>query len=209
MNFRSLLIASAAMIGLSAAGHATADNINFSQFGVDGTSLSSPITGLTTDGVSFTMVGPSTFTRYDQGTDWHGNFYDKTALLFDGVNPGQVVIYFATPLSSLNSIAAEANLLGLYTATLNGYSGGVLVTSSSYSSDSEIGGTGATIGFAISGYFDTVTISTTHDGEGFAIGGVAPKTMPGVPEPASWALMLVGVGMAGASLRRRARAVAA
>jgi hypothetical protein len=40
-----------------------------------------------------------------------------------------------------------------------------------------------------------------------ALGGGAP--VGGVPEPATWAMMLVGFGAAGAALRRRRIAVAA
>ncbi len=40
-------------------------------------------------------------------------------------------------------------------------------------------------------------------------GGTPPIPVSGVPEPASWALMIAGFGLAGAILRRRAgRAVA-
>ena len=37
----------------------------------------------------------------------------------------------------------------------------------------------------------------------------APHVIPSVPEPASWALMMVGFGLAGASIRRRTRVQAA
>lgn len=35
--------------------------------------------------------------------------------------------------------------------------------------------------------------------------GVAPSAAPGVPEPANWALMIAGFGVAGAAARRRGR----
>ena len=42
-------------------------------------------------------------------------------------------------------------------------------------------------------------------GQVFAIGGTLRPgtTVPGVPEPATWAMMLVGFGLVGASMRRR------
>ncbi len=53
-------------------------------------------------------------------------------------------------------------------------------------------------GFNDSGYYLLDDISVTGQ-----IGGVAVDQPLGVPEPASWALMTLGVGMAGACLRRR------
>ncbi|MEO8812901.1 MAG: PEPxxWA-CTERM sorting domain-containing protein, partial [Caulobacteraceae bacterium] len=35
-------------------------------------------------------------------------------------------------------------------------------------------------------------------------GGGGPSPTPGVPEPATWAMMLVGVAAIGATMRRRA-----
>ena len=47
-------------------------------------------------------------------------------------------------------------------------------------------------------------------GDGVSVGAYSGTVAftPGVPEPASWALMILGVGAVGASLRQRRRAVA-
>ena len=56
--------------------------------------------------------------------------------------------------------------------------------------------------------FDVTTQCASGCPAGFAIRlDSAPSIGPGVPEPASWALMIAGFGLAGAAMRRR-RAVA-
>lgn len=49
----------------------------------------------------------------------------------------------------------------------------------------------------------------TSEGGQWAVGGTLGKfTAPGVPEPATWGMMIVGFGMIGGTLRRRRQAVA-
>ncbi|WP_372786345.1 PEPxxWA-CTERM sorting domain-containing protein [Phenylobacterium sp.] len=61
--------------------------------------------------------------------------------------------------------------------------------------------------------FNTGFLSFTpgqHNGaDVYATFKLVHDSLPGVPEPASWALMIGGFGMAGAALRRRRQAVAA
>ena len=45
-------------------------------------------------------------------------------------------------------------------------------------------------------------VTLTYD---YAVAPPAPATTPGVPEPAAWALMLAGFGLAGAQIRGRRR----
>lgn len=55
-----------------------------------------------------------------------------------------------------------------------------------------------------SAHIALVNQNTIRDGNDFALDDIAfGTTQPGVPEPASWALMISGVGLAGATLRRR------
>lgn len=61
-----------------------------------------------------------------------------------------------------------------------------------------------------SAHIALVNQNTVRDGNDFALDDIAfGTTRPGVPEPASWALMIGGFGLAGAALRRRRVAVAA
>ena len=48
----------------------------------------------------------------------------------------------------------------------------------------------------------------SHDGVGPLLDNVSLSVTGGVPEPATWALMMVGLGGAGAVLRRRAPSLA-
>jgi hypothetical protein len=56
-------------------------------------------------------------------------------------------------------------------------------------------------GFTSSVAFTTVTFTSSGVQDGFAIDNVSFNA---VPEPSSWALMIIGFGMVGATLRRRA-----
>jgi hypothetical protein len=76
MKMAKTLVASvAALAAFAGATAAQADTINFAQFGTDGTVLSSPITGTTTDGVSVTLTSPNgSFERLTEGSGWIGIF---------------------------------------------------------------------------------------------------------------------------------------
>ena len=50
-------------------------------------------------------------------------------------------------------------------------------------------------GASVDGVIDNVVLTTTAD--------QAPLTVPGVPEPATWAMMLLGFGAVGIAMRRR------
>lgn len=56
-----------------------------------------------------------------------------------------------------------------------------------------------TVGYNVSDPGLGTTVTLTHSSEPFA----PVPSVPGVPEPASWALMLAGFGVLGAALRRR------
>jgi hypothetical protein len=56
---------------------------------------------------------------------------------------------------------------------------------------------------------DRVFGIATTDGPGILIPPAPDSVVPGIPEPATWALLIVGFGMVGLSARHRNRAVAA
>jgi hypothetical protein len=118
----------------------------------------------------------------------------------------------ATPASALTVI-----LHPIYPGTVSGsvpYSSNEQVifkftVKSPYNFDFSATGTGGNFPFAIS---DTATGSAGTYTETFGkypVHGTLSYSLTTVPEPASWALMLVGFGAAGVSIRRKMRAQAA
>jgi hypothetical protein len=102
---------------------------------------------------------------------------------------------------------AEPDDFAVETFTIEYFLGGV--SQGSFSRDID-GGAGARL-LAGSGSFDRVVV-TDSAGDDFAIGQLRYATGGAVPEPAVWAMMLVGFGGIGATLRasrRRSAAVAA
>ena len=56
--------------------------------------------------------------------------------------------------------------------------------------------------------FDRVTFVSTLGGRlNTGLDNITIQSVPGIPEPASWAMMIGGLGLVGASLRRRATGV--
>ena len=183
------------------AGAAVADTIDFGQFGPQGATVGTPASGVTTGGVGFILVGPGDFYRDDEGSFYLGDFPEGAKTLFEAT-PGQAVIYFNTPISSLGTLYIAPDKYESYTATMTAYDSlGDVLGSVSYN-DTLAFTPGTNPGFEIFGAgIDHVTLSTDDASVGFNISG-AP-TGGAVPEPATWALMLVGFGGMGAMLRRR------
>jgi hypothetical protein len=86
----------------------------------------------------------------------------------------------STLLDSVTGAGASDTVWQLRTVNFSTTSGGALTFAAVGTSDS------------LGGYLDDITLSTE-------------RSTSGTPEPASWALMIAGFGLAGASLRRRAR----
>lgn len=77
------------------------------------------------------------------------------------------------------------------------------VTPNSFTASGELHGV-----IRFTGSFDSISFTDRNEawhGIQIGIGGIAPT--PGVPEPAAWALMILGFGAVGGMLRRRSAAV--
>jgi hypothetical protein len=190
MRFKAIL-ATAILAALSAANTpALADSINFGQFGPDGTLYGNVVGGTTTGGVGFTITGAGFgFESVTANSpDWVDSQFPVGApVLWDGSpannGPGSVTIDFATAISSITGIAAEADLFGNYTATLTAYDGATLLGTVSYSAaglETSPPGTLPNFNFFSAG-ITSIVIDTTDDGTGFALGN-------SVPEPGTLAL---------------------
>jgi len=201
---KTILAATAAFSLFAIAGAASADTINFGQFGGEGASLANSVTGFTSGGVGFTVTGPGAgFQILKQSSSWSGNFPVGTLLLFDNYAPGAMTFDFTTSLSSISQLAIESNRFGPYTATLQAYSSGILVGTQSLNAVSAFNPNSVPAFNFSSASFDRLIISTTNDDVGFALGGAGGTGGYAVPEPATWALMIGGFGLVGATLRRR------
>jgi hypothetical protein len=106
-----------------------------------------------------------------------------------------------------NAVGATSQVTIFYTALLNG-----AVTSGSQIFD--IGNGSNYFGFNATGGEAFTSISFDTNGLGVVdlrqvrIGGVGGQVVTAVPEPATWALMLLGFGAMGYSMRRRKQAKA-
>jgi PEP-CTERM motif-containing protein len=224
---RGLLLGAVAAAVLASASPALADFINFSQFGPTGTAITSGGTGTTLGGVGFTIsdVGAVGFTEYCEdkargcaaSNTWAGEFYKNEVILFNNGAVSPVTIDFSKSVTSLVDLQAQANDYGAFTETLDAYNGATLVASDSASwfnsvSDPTYGeGTIPKLSVAFAGGITSITISATNDGEGFALGGVG-GVANGVPEPSTWAMMILGfcgLGFAGYRSSRQRVALAA
>jgi hypothetical protein len=205
---RSVLLGGTAMLVVTAA--AQADTINFTQWGGPGTALSSPLTGFTQDGVGVTLTGPgSGYTIYEQTPTgahtqpytWYGVFNNGDSILFDNATPGAVTMTFTKPIASL-TVAAQANLFGLYTQTEQAYNGATLVATDSATNTNPGPSTVNFLTVSAASGFTKVLVSVTNDGAGMALYGGSGNFA--VPEPASAAVLFGALGALGVLRRRSA-----
>jgi hypothetical protein len=193
--------------GLSASAPACADSFSFGDYFFPGDVAANGFGSVTDQGTPYTVSGPGDgFQFLSQGgrspIGWDGQFKPLVLVLYDDGAPGPVTIGFRSPVDGITGLAAQPFATGPYIATIEAFSGGVLIQSDSYASDNQPGPQGSIPYFRLNATgITSIVISTTNDGAGIGIG----SDNPGIPEPSAWALMMLGLGAIGALSRRRRR----
>lgn len=190
------------------------------------TAIAAPATAVT---ITFDDVeGFSSVSNGYKGFNWN-NFFaiDATMVVSSGYFAGVVSLNnvvangFPTP-ATISSAKAFSLTSGYLTAAwndgltvqLNGYLGGNPVFTQTFSPTA----TGPTLYSFNGASIDTAMFSSFggshHEGyfgtgTYFGLDSLTINGAGGVPEPASWALMVAGFGLVGASMRRRHSAVVA
>lgn len=216
------LMGAVGALSLLLAAPALADSIDFAQYGAPGTSVASGASGVTRGGVGFTISDAYGFSEYvedythSENYSWGGEFNPGEIILFNNGDSGPTTISFSTPISSIVHIEAQANDYGAFTEYMSVYDGSNLLATISADAFNAANtqaaeGTETYLNY-ISGTADitSIVLSTTDAGAGFALGGTG-GVGGAVPEPATWAMMLMGFGGMGAAMRsarRQKRAVA-
>jgi hypothetical protein len=158
------------------------------------------------------IVGSSALTYYNGAYLQDGPLSRIVNALGDGTGTAGTTTTFATTFSLAGFDSMNATLSGqalfdnFGEVFLNGNQvGGTITGFGSLSSF------GTNSNFFVAG-LNTLSFVLHNEGgpEAFQVAGLTVTAAPlagAVPEPASWALMLVGFGMTGAAVRRRSRAM--
>lgn len=151
--------------------------------------------GTVADGNPATVTGPSEYQQ--DGLNGSFSFLSKTGFMIDSVN------YAAgTNLLSATFSDAAINSTGtcgsVSNSTLLGHS--IVYTSSVLDVDAF---TGKDVSFTLTSARPAITATAGHSLSNFSASSTGSFAGATVPEPSSWALMLLGFGGIGAIVRRR------
>ena len=199
--------ANAAVIAVnSAAAISPNDSIDWGQLGASFTTVPSPANVTSALGsTSVVLDSAGNMERRDQGNGWAGNFAAGAKLLWNQ-DAGTLTINFANAVKGVGA-KVQRDSYGAFVAGIQ-VNGGALGSFNFNGVASGAGDDSTIFAGVLSDAYDITSITFTMDGGGasFAIGQlVFGAGNGGVPEPATWAMMIAGFGMAGAAMRRRVR----
>jgi hypothetical protein len=149
------------------------------------------------------------------GPSYDVQFVDGTcAGLFNGCNdPGDFAFHFQPDANSAATALYVTAITGIFDTTpsmINGCTGDLCIILIPYGFDStNFLATGivnnAVLGDSFQGYDLAPNWETASSNPNFTYAVFAPHVATGVPEPGTWAMMLIGFGAIGAAMRRRKR----
>ena len=163
---------------------------------------------------SYNLGGGATMTGVDQGNNQQvvrnqiqcqfslcGGNTTVGGKTFLGINGGTVTFDFAAPIQAFGAYFTGAQLAGIQ-LTFNDGSARTVDIPGVFGADF--------VGFTDFGKsISKVTFNGTHDFMAIDDITFSLATPTGVPEPATWAMMISGFGLAGAALRRRRQVLTA
>lgn len=186
------------------------DLVDWSTAAALGSNGANPFTAQSAAGVSVTLSEPSsTFVDYTQSPPggWFGHFPAGTDIIYDQNPSGPVLFTFSTPIEGFG-VTIDGALGGGYSGTISEYNG----TTQLASYTTTLPSAGLIFLGVLDGSSDitSVTITATYGaspGNEFAFGNLslveAAADPSGVPEPASFATLLVGLGLVASTRRMR------
>lgn len=203
--------ASASLIAaMAVVSTARADSVDWSLLG-SGNTTTSPYSVVSAGGDTATLTNDKGFMGVLEGNTngsyWAGNLDAGSLDLFNNYSQQAVAVAFSKAITSV-SVQLSTWAYGNYTETLTAYSGANLLGSvSANANDSYNPGTAPVLSYSGSD-ITNIVLSATNNSNGFAISPITFTAAASVPEPESWALVVVGVGAAaGLAARRRGRRV--
>ncbi|MDE2403592.1 MAG: PEP-CTERM sorting domain-containing protein [Sphingomonadales bacterium] len=212
-----LRIASLAAIAAAAPANATVlwdgsganDSVSLTQFGASGTNVASGTTFVSLSGITgaVTSTSAGTLQRRDQSAGWDGNFASGAPVLWNLGTAGDITFTFDTAVSAVGA-KFQTDIYGPFTAR-------ILLSDNSFfdvAGVSNANGDDSAIFIGAQNAIANITGITFHEQIGpgannFAIGNLSLRLAGtgngAVPEPATWAMMLIGFAAVGSAMRRR------
>jgi len=185
------------------------DSFMWGQLGGIGSAVPSGTVATSTNGATVTITDSVSSTqRLDQGNGWNGSFGAGEQLLFHQ-GSGVLTFSFATPVMAAGA-QIQSNTFGAFIARLTTSDGSFFDIAGT--SGSGGGDTNPFLGvMSDTANITSISFNLQTNNSGFAISQlntIGRQQAPAVPEPGTWAMMLLGFGGMGVAMRKRRTGIA-